>query len=186
MVLCVAACSVDLELLCPPQRRSLAIGDRLIDELAQHLIRGQRRLAVGGNLAQPGALFVAQADFHHAAVAYRRSQLRIFLSSAPIIGPTLLLGGRSRADDDDDALHARAPEGRDGPLEERDAGDAGERLGTPPRRKLDPAARMTATGTPRRGSDGPRPISSWGSWLSGCEMLSTVVMRPARRFFQMD
>jgi hypothetical protein len=35
------------------------------------------------------------------------------------------------ADDDDDALHARASERRHGPLEEGDAGDAGERLGNP-------------------------------------------------------
>jgi hypothetical protein len=52
---------------CPPQRRSPAIGDRLIDELAQHLSHAQRRLAVGGNVAQPGVLFVAQADVHDEA-----------------------------------------------------------------------------------------------------------------------
>jgi hypothetical protein len=186
MVLRVAACSVDLELLCPPQRRSLAIGDRLIDELAQHLIRGQRRLLVGRNLAQPGALFVAQADFHYAAVAYRRSQLRIFLSSAPIIGPTLLLGGRSRADDDDDALHARAPEGRDGPLEERDAGDAGERLGNASQAGARSRREDDGDGHPEEGLRRTTSDLLLGSWLSGCEMLSTVVMRPARRFFQMD
>ncbi len=76
-MLCVAARAVDLELLCPSQHRSLALGDRLIDELAQQLIRAQRRLVFGGNVAQPGIPVVAQANAHHAAV--RR------LSSAALI-----------------------------------------------------------------------------------------------------
>jgi hypothetical protein len=55
-------------------------------------------------------------------------------------------------------------------------------LGTPPRRELDPAARITPTGTATGGSDGPRPLRSRaGSRPSGCEKLSTVVMRPAWR-----
>jgi hypothetical protein len=51
-------------------------------------------------------------------------------------------------------------------------------LGTPPRRELDPAARMTPTGSSGRPPDGPGPTSSIaGSWLSGCPMLA-VAIRP--------